>query len=101
VVTYFLARLVVFVAAVVVLGLVGAGRWLALFGGLLVSLLLSYVLLHRLRDQATAAIAERIRARTARRAEHPDEDELVEDALVDRADREAAEGALHEGERRA
>ncbi len=83
VVKYFLARLVLFVLAVVVLGLLGAGRVLALFGGLAISVILSYVLLRRLRDPATAAIAERVQARQERRAAHPDEDELFEDAQVD------------------
>jgi hypothetical protein len=83
VVKYFLARLVLFVLAVVVLGLLGAGRVLALFGGLVISVMLSYVLLRRLRDPATAAIAERVQARQERRAAHPDEDELFEDAQVD------------------
>jgi hypothetical protein len=83
VVKYFLARLVLFVLAVVVLGLLGAGRVLALFGGLAISVMLSYVLLRRLRDPATAAIAERVQARQERRAAHPDEDELFEDAQVD------------------
>jgi hypothetical protein len=83
VVKYFLARLVLFVLAVVVLGLLGAGRVLALFGGLVISVMLSYVLLRRLRDPATAAVAERVQARQERRAAHPDEDELFEDAQVD------------------
>jgi hypothetical protein len=83
VVTYFLARLVLFVLAVVVLGVVGAGPVLALFGGLVISVLLSYLLLGRLREPATAAVGERVRARQERRAAHPDEDELFEDAAVD------------------
>jgi ABC-type transport system involved in cytochrome bd biosynthesis fused ATPase/permease subunit len=96
VVRYFLARLVLFVLAVVVLGLLGAGRAVALFGGLVISVLLSYVLLRRLRDPANAAIAERLQARQERRAAHPDEDELIEDGQVD----DALRGELHDGERR-
>jgi hypothetical protein len=91
-VRYFLARLALFVLAVVVLGLLGAGRVVALFGGLLISVLLSYLLLRRLRDPANAAIAERLQARQERRAAHLDEDELVEDTQVD--------NALRDGERR-
>jgi hypothetical protein len=97
VVRYFLARLVLFVLAVVVLGLVGAGPLLALFGGLLISVLLSYVLLRRLREPANAAVAERLRARQERRAAQPDEDELVEDAQVDDA---LHDDSLSDGERR-
>ena len=96
VVRYFLARLVLFVLAVVVLGLLGAGRVVALFGGLVISVLLSYVLLRRLRDPANAAIAERLQARQERRAAQPDEDELIEDGQVD----DALRGELHDGERR-
>jgi membrane protein implicated in regulation of membrane protease activity len=85
VVTYFLARLVLFVAVVAVLSLLGAGSFVALVGGLVISVLLSYVLLRRLRDPATAAIARRMQARSDRRAAHPDEDALIEDAQVDEA----------------
>jgi Protein of unknown function (DUF4229) len=91
VVRYFLARLALFVLAVVVLGLLGAGRVVALFGGLLISVLLSYLLLRRLRDPANAVLAERLQARQERRAAHVD-DELVEDSQVD--------DALRDGERR-
>jgi Protein of unknown function (DUF4229) len=99
---YFLARLVLFLACTAVLGLLGAGRFVALVGGLFVSLLLSYVLLRRLRDPATTAIAERVQARRERRAPHPDEDALIEDAQVDEALGEAGRNdeALPEGDRR-
>jgi hypothetical protein len=92
VVTYFLARLVLFAAVVVVLSLFGAGSFVALVGGVLISPLLSYVFLRRLRDPATVAIARRVEARKERRAAHPDEDALIEDAQI--------EEALHEGDRR-
>ncbi len=79
-----LARLVLFVLAVTVLGVLGASRELALIGGLLVSVLLSYVLLRRLRDAATIALVDRVQARTERRrAARGDEDALIEDAQVD------------------
>ena len=88
-----LVRLVLFVAAVTLLGVLGAGRELALVGGLLISALLSYVLMQRLRDAATVAIVDRVQARTERRrAARVDEDALVEDAQVDEA--------LHEADRR-
>jgi hypothetical protein len=96
VVTYFLARLALFVLAVVVLGLLGAGPVVALFGGLLISVLLSYLLLRRLREPATVAVAERLQARQERRAARPDEDELIEDAQVDAELRDQ----LRDGERR-
>lgn len=85
VVTYFLARLVLFVVSAGALRLLGAGPFLALVGGLVVSMLLSYVLLRRLREPATAAVVERAQARSRRRAARPDEDALVEDAQVDDA----------------
>ena len=84
VIKYMLARLVLFVLAVTLLGVLGAGRELALVGGLLISALLAYVLLGRLRDASTVAILDRVQARTARRrAARADEDALYEDALVD------------------
>lgn len=85
---YLVARLALFVVAVTVLGLLGARRELALFGGLLVSVLLSYLLLRRLRDPATAAVVERVEGRTRRRASRADEDALVEDERLDDAQRE-------------
>ena len=89
-VKYMLVRLVLFVAAVTLLGVLGAGRELALVGGLLISALLSYVLMRRLRDAATIAIVDRVQARTERRrAARVDEDALIEDAQVEEATREA------------
>lgn len=85
---YTLARLVLFVLAVTVLGVLGAGREVALLAGLVVSVLLSYVLLRPWRDAATVAIVDRARARSERRrAALADEDALVEDAQVDALDR--------------
>jgi hypothetical protein len=84
VIKYMLARLVLFVLAVTVLGLLGAGREIALIGGLLISALLAYVLLGRLRDASTVVIVDRLQARSARRhAARVEEDETYEDALVD------------------
>jgi hypothetical protein len=48
-----------------------------------ISILLSYLLLRRLREPAAAAVGQRLEARQRRRAAHPDEDELFEDAVVD------------------
>ena len=84
VIKYMLARLVLFVLVVTLLGVLGAGRELALVGGLLISALLAYVLLGRLRNASTVAIVDRVQTRTARRrAARADEDALYEDALVD------------------
>jgi Protein of unknown function (DUF4229) len=81
---YGVARLVLFVVCVIVLGLLGAGRVVALFGGLLISVLLSYVLLRRLRDPATAVVAARVEARSRRRrATRAEEDALIEDQQVE------------------
>jgi hypothetical protein len=89
VVKYMLVRLVLFVASVTLLGVLGAGRELALVAGLLISALLSYVLARPLRDAATIAIVDRVQARTERRrAARVDEDALIEDAQVDEAVRE-------------
>lgn len=92
VIKYTLARLVLFVLAVTVLGLLGFTREVALLGGLLISVLLSYLLLRRLREPATAAIAQWVEPRRARRrASRIDEDALVEDAQDD-ARRERQDG---------
>jgi Protein of unknown function (DUF4229) len=80
---YLIARIALFVAASAVLWFLGAGELVALFGGLLVSLLLTYLFLGRLREPATAAIVERVEGRSRRRAAREDEDTLVEDALVE------------------
>ena len=92
VVKYMLVRLVLFVAAVTLLGVLGAGRELALVGGLLISALLAYVLLGRLRDASTVAIVDRVQARAARRrAARADEDTMYEDTLVDAETDESSE----------
>ena len=101
-VKYFLARLVLFLLCAAVLALIGAGPLLALVGALFVSLLLSYVLLRRLRDAATVVVADRMQSRMERRAAPLDEDALIEDAQVDEALREDGhrDDALPEGDRR-
>jgi hypothetical protein len=96
VIKYLLARLVLFVLAVTLLGVLGAGPGIALIGGLLISALLAYVLLGRLRDASTIVIVDRVQSRAARRrAARVDEDELYEDAQVNAdtasVDRAAAE----------
>jgi len=96
VIKYLLARLALFVLAVTVLGVLGAGRELALIAGLLISALLAYVLLGRMRDASTIVIVDRVKSRAARRrAARVDEDELYEDAQVnadtDSVERVAAE----------
>jgi hypothetical protein len=97
VIKYMLARLVLFVLAVTLLGVLGAGRELALVGGLLISALLAYVLLGRLRDASTVVIVDRVQARTARRrSARADEDALYEDALIDAQTHEPAHDAPEE-----
>jgi hypothetical protein len=102
VVKYFVARLVLFLVCAAVLALIGAGPLAALVGALFVSLLLSYVLLRRLRDAATVVVADRMQSRMERRAAPLDEDALIEDAQVDQALREDGhrDDALPEGDRR-
>jgi hypothetical protein len=106
VIKYMLARLVLFVLAVTLLGVLGAGREIALLGGLLISALVSYVLLRRLRDASTIAIVDRVQARTERRrAARVDDDALYEDAQVDAqvdaaADAESQRDAREESARR-
>ena len=82
---YLIARIALFVAASAVLWFLGFGQVIALFGGLFISLLLTYLFLGRLREPATAAVVERVEGRTRRRAAREDEDALVEDALVEDA----------------
>ena len=99
---YFLARLVLFLVCAAVLARIGAGPLVALVGALFVSLLLSYVLLRRLRDAATVVVADRMQSRMERRAAPVDEDALIEDAQVDQALRGDGrhDDALPEGDRR-
>jgi hypothetical protein len=90
VIKYMLARLVLFVLAVTLLGVLGAGRELALVGGLIVSALLAYVLLGGLRDASTVAIVDRVRTRASRRRDaRVDEDALYEDEAVDASEHES------------
>jgi len=87
-VTYSLARLVLFVAALGVVYLLGARQLIALLLAAAISMLLSYVLLRPLRDQAAERLAARAQRRMAPR--QPSEDEAVEDAAVE-ASLDAAE----------
>ncbi|MEV2275829.1 DUF4229 domain-containing protein [Nocardiopsis sp. NPDC049922] len=61
--TYTAARLGLFAAAFGVVYLFGARSWIALVLAWLVSGLVSYVLLSRLRDQMSAATIERLNER--------------------------------------
>jgi len=88
VVKYLLARFVLFVLAVTLLGLLRFRAEIALIAGLLISSLLAYLLLPRLRDASTVAIVQRLEARRARRSARRDEDNLVEDAQADEPQRE-------------
>ena len=82
-VKYSVVRLALFVAAMGVLALLGAGLELALLGGVVISALLSYVLMKRMRDAATIAIVDRVQARTERRrAARVDEESILDEGLV-------------------
>lgn len=85
---YTVMRLVLFVVALALLSLAGAGRLTAVVLAALVSALVSYLLLRGPRDAVAQVIAERVESRL----DHPGrfgqgvrEDEQVEDAAVDRA----------------
>jgi positive regulator of sigma E activity len=86
---YSVLRLGLFVAALVVLSLLGASELTAVVGAALVSLLLSYVLLRRPREEMAQVIAERTERRLAqpRRGARPDADAAAEDAALDGQDR--------------
>lgn len=83
-------RLALFVAALAVLALMGAGGWLLLLLAAVVSLALSYVLLRGPRAELAAAIEQR----TARRLSA---DEQAEDADVDAADEDGDEDGRGDG----
>ncbi len=93
---YTVLRLGLFVAALLVLFLLGARELVALVGAAVISLLLSYVLLRGPREAAARAVAERTRARLgeppaegeqpAARRPRLDDDAVAEDAALD-ADR--------------
>ena len=85
-------RFALFVAALVVLALLGARGWLLLLLAAFVSLLLSYVLLRGPREELTASIAARAGQRNGagRRQGHrlkADVDAEVEDAEIERAEK--------------
>jgi hypothetical protein len=102
---YSALRLGLFLAALVVLRVIGVGGWLSLILALVVSMLLSFVVLRRQRDAVTLALMDRgakdtppaqqpreeprpARAPRARRRWFSDrvaEDAAVEDAAVDEA----------------
>lgn len=89
---YTVMRLALFVAALAVFALLGAGGWLLVVLAALVSFALSYVLLRRPREELTQVIAARAdptRPRRPRRqgrlSRQMAEDEAVEDDAVDHA----------------
>jgi hypothetical protein len=87
-VTYSLARLVLFVATLAVLAWAGAGRIWAVIFAAVISMLLSYVLLRPLRDRAAGQVALTMEHRRQERSDHaPGEgrDEQAEDAEVERS----------------
>ncbi len=66
---YFLARLAVFVVVLAVLVLAGARGVLAVGGAALISLMLSYLLLRKLRYNATNRVQTRVETRIQRKAD--------------------------------
>jgi hypothetical protein len=85
---YTVMRLALFVVALAVLSLLGAGRLTAVVLAALVSALVSYLLLRGPRDAVGQVIAERVEHRLDRPGRFGQglrEDEQVEDAAVDRA----------------
>lgn len=93
-VTYSLARLVLFVAVLGVVSLLGARQLMALLLAAVISLLLSYVLLRPLRDRAAEQLAARAQRRLAT-PRRPSEDEAIEDAAVDAAEHPVDHPADH------
>src|SRR5690554_3477231 len=83
VVRFTLLRLGLLVLAGVVLHLVGFRSWLLVLLATLVGLALSFLLLHRQRDEAARWLEARARARRER-GPQPGVDELAEDALLER-----------------
>lgn len=83
---YTVLRLALFGAALWLLLLAGASPILALVGGALVSLLLSYVLLRGLREELAVEIADRVDRRHERSPSPAEEDAAFEDA-ADEVDR--------------
>ncbi|PZF12712.1 DUF4229 domain-containing protein [Curtobacterium sp. MCPF17_011] len=76
---YTLARLGIFVVALVVLLVIGLPWYWAAIGGALIGLLVSYIALPGLRGAVTTTIAER-RARPERDADSDFEDDFVDTA---------------------
>jgi hypothetical protein len=76
---YTLARLGIFVVALVVLLVIGLPWYWAAIGGALIGLLVSYIALPGLRGAVTTSIAER-RARPERDADSDFEDDFVDTA---------------------
>ncbi len=84
-------RIALFLAALVVLYLIGARDWLLLILAALVSLALSYVLLRAPREELAASIEQRVSQRLAeggqrrsrRRKSAAERDAALEDAVVD------------------
>jgi membrane protein implicated in regulation of membrane protease activity len=84
-VKYSLARLVLFVAALALLSLAGAGRFWAIVLAAVISMLVAYVLLRPLREQAAEQLQSRVQRRLqAASAAVGTTDEQAEDAEVER-----------------
>jgi threonine dehydrogenase-like Zn-dependent dehydrogenase len=95
---YTVLRLALFVAAMGLLAVLGAGLIVVVVGAGVISLLLSYVLLRRPREDLTRLIAERTERRLAVHEKPVDADTLIEDAADD-AERLARARAQAQAER--
>lgn len=71
--SYFLGRLAVFAAVLLILWALGVGGLLALLIALAVSVPLSFVLLRRQREDVAAALLRRAQHRTATEGERSDQ----------------------------
>jgi hypothetical protein len=87
---YTVFRLALFVTALVLLSLVGAGQVIAVVGAAAVSFLLSYLLLRRPREELAEKIAERVERRHFRGRTAAEQDADLEDAAVEDAAHEDA-----------
>ncbi|MCI9887088.1 DUF4229 domain-containing protein [Micrococcales bacterium 31B] len=82
---YAVLRLLAFGIPFVVIYWLGGGLWLSLGLAALIGVMLSYLLLHRLRSRALEQFGARVHARDAGAPGADDEDMHAEDAVIDRA----------------
>lgn len=96
--TYTLARIGIFAAALVVLYLLQMRGWLLLLIAVVIAALISYIALPGLRTNAARQV-EKIAtsSRREKRTEEDREDELVEAAIAESRDEVEADGAPEDG----